>query len=193
MSCIGCYPDVFRIGKPHRPPYVSFPFQRSPDMWVGRQSDSHRNRLSADFVDSVGESLELIIAWTARRTAAHIYLPMVTPERLQKVTCERYMIGNCFGNLRRIDEIGRLAHLTIGCVDESDSGIIENPLELQRVFPVFFDGIPVRLDSLQPQCGDSFDCPNNIVLAAPDRARGPEQNVRINGVERATRSRAPHL
>src|SRR6516165_547561 len=57
----------------------------------------------------------------------------------------------------------------------------------------YFNGIPVRLDALESQGGDSFDCPNDVVLSAPDGAGGPEKNVRIDGVERPARSRTPRL
>ena len=78
-------------------------FSRSngpPDMGMRRQSDSHCNRLPADLVEGVGKSLELIVARTAGRTLAHVDLPMVAAERLEKITGEGDMIGNGFGDLR---------------------------------------------------------------------------------------------
>src|SRR5262249_27534046 len=57
--------------------------------------------------------------------------------------------------------------------------------------PVLLNGIPVRLDALQSQRGDSFDCPNEVVLTAPDGAGGAEKNVGIDWVERFMRNRAP--
>src|SRR5215831_9309298 len=180
MARVGCHPDIFRIGQLHRSTYICFPLQGPPDVWMRRQSDSHRNRFPADFVESVGESLELIVARTARRAAPHIDLPMVAPKRLQKVTGEGHMIGNGFGNLLGVDEVGRLAHFAIGCIDESDPGIVENLPELEWVFSVSLDGIPVRLDTLQSQRGDPLDCPNDIVLLTPYGTGGPEQDIRID-------------
>ena len=103
------------------------------------------------------------------------------------------MIGDGFGDLARIDEIGRLADLAIGRVDECEARIVENLFELHRIFSILLNGVPVRLDALQSQGGDSFDRPHEVVLPAPDGAGGPEKNVRIDGVERLMRNRAPHL
>ena len=193
MSGVGRHPDIFGIGELHGPAHVFFPFHGPPDMGMRRQPDSHGNRLPADLVEGVGESLELIVARTAGRTLAHVDLPVVAAERLEKIAGEGHMIGNGFGDLLRIDEICRLADLAIGRVDERDAGIIENLFELQRIFPVLLNAIPVRLDALQSQGGDSFDRPHGVVLLAPDGAGGPEKNVRIDGVERLMRDRAPHL
>jgi hypothetical protein len=162
-------------------------------MGMRRQSDSHGNRLPADLVEGVGESFELVVARTAGRAAPHVDLPVVAAERLEKITGEGHVIGDGFGDLPRIDEVGRLAHLSIGGIDERDASFIENLLELHRIFPIFLNGIPVGLDALESQGGDSFDCPNDVVLAAPDGAGGPEKNVRIDGVERPARSRTPRL
>jgi len=162
-------------------------------MGMRRQSDSHGNRLPADLVEGVGESLELIVARTAGWTLAHIDLPMVAAERPEKITGEGHMIGNGFGDLVRIDEICRLAALAIGRVDECDARIIENLLEIQRIFPILLNGVPVRLDALQSQGGDSFDRPHDVVLPAPNGAGGPVKNARIDGVEWLMRNRAPKL
>src|SRR5712692_8331978 len=162
-------------------------------MGMRRQPDSHDNRLPADLVERVGESLELIVARTAGRTPAHIDLPMAAAERLEKITGEGHMIGNGSWDLLRVNEIRRLAPLAIGRVDEGDARIIENLLELQRIFPVFLNGVPVRLDALQSQGGDSFDRPHDVVLPAPEGAGGPVKNVRVDGVERLMRNRAPRL
>src|SRR4051812_18707108 len=102
-------------------------------MRMRRQSDSHGNRLPAELVESVGESLKLFVAWTARRTLAHIDLPMVGAEGLQKITGECHMIRHGFGNLLRIDKICRLTPLPIGRVNERNPRIIENLFELQRL------------------------------------------------------------
>ena len=160
-------------------------------MGMRRQSDPHGNRLPADLVEGVGESLELIVARTTGRTLAHVDFPMVASERLEKITGEGHMIGNGLGDLVRIDEIRRLADLAIGRVDECDAGIIEYLFELHRMFPILLNAIRVRLDALQSQGGDPFDRPHRVVLLAPDGAGGPEKNVWIDGVERLMRT-APH-
>ena len=82
--------------------------------------------------------------------------------------------------------------LAVGRVDERDARLIENLLELQRIFPILLDAIPVGLDALQSQGGDSFDRPHGVVLPAPDGAGGAVKNVGIDGVERLMRNTAPH-
>src|SRR5580704_2113647 len=118
---------------------------------------------------------------------------MVGAERLEKITGEGHMIGNGFGNLIRIDEVGRLASLAIGRVDEGYTRIIEDLLELQRIFPILLNAIAVGLDTLQSQGGDSLDRPHGVVLLAPDGTGGPVKDVRIDGIERLMGSRAPQF
>ena len=117
---------------------------------------------------------------------------MVAAERLEKIAGEGHVIGNGFRDLIRIDEVCRLAVLAVGRVDEGDARIIEDLLELQRILPILLDVVRVRLDALQSQRGDPFDRPHDVVLPAPDGTGGPEKNVRIDGVERLMRNRAPH-
>src|SRR5260370_12631969 len=93
MSRVGRHPDIFGISDIHGPAHVFFPFQGPPDMGMRRQSDSHGNRLPADLVEGVGESLELIVARTAGRTLAHVDLPMVAAERLAKISGDEHTIG----------------------------------------------------------------------------------------------------
>src|SRR5262245_60230632 len=102
------------------------------------------------------------------------------------------MIGNGLRDLIFVDEVRRLAHFAVRRVDEGDARLIEELLERQRLAAVGLDLVPVGLDALESERGDSLDRPSDIVLSAPEGARGPEKNVRIDGVERAMRNGAPH-
>ena len=139
-----------------------------PQIWgCGASLDPHGNRLPADLVEGVGESLQLIVARTAGRPRAHIALPMVAAERLEKIARERHMIGNGLRDLIRIDEVCRLAGRAVGRVDERDARIIEELLERHRIAPILLDPLRVRLDALQSQRGDPFDRPLDVVMARP--------------------------
>jgi hypothetical protein len=141
-------------------------------MGMRGQLDSHGNGLPSDLVKSVGESLELIVARTARRTLAHVDLVMAAAARLEEITGKGHMIGDGFGDLFRIDEIGRLSFRAIGHVDECDTRIIKNLLELHRILSILLNVIRVWLDALQSHCGDPFNRPRDIMLLAPDGAGG---------------------
>src|SRR5580658_7946265 len=111
MSGIGRHPDIFGIGERHHPADVLLSFHGPPDMWMRRQPDPHFDRLPADLVEGVGQSLELIVARTAGRALVHIDLPMVAAVRMEKITDEGHMVSNGFGDPVRTDEISRLAGL----------------------------------------------------------------------------------
>src|ERR1043166_7089380 len=151
MSGVGGHPDVFGIGEFHDSADVFLPFHGSPDMRMRRQPYPHLNRLLADFVERVRKPLELIIARTAWRTLAHIDLPMVAVERMEKITSEGHMIGDGFRDAVWIDEIRGLALFAIGRIDERNARIVEDPFELQRILPVLFNLIAVWLDALYSQ------------------------------------------
>jgi len=59
---------------------------------------------------------------------------VVAAQRLEKIAREGHMVGNGFGDPFRIDELGRLADLAIGHINESDARIVEDLFELQRLF-----------------------------------------------------------
>jgi len=67
--------------------------------------DPHGNRLPADLVEGVGESLELIVAWATWRPGTHVALPDIDAKRLEKITRECDVIGDGFRDLVGIDEV----------------------------------------------------------------------------------------
>ena len=118
---------------------------------------------------------------------------MPATQRLQKIAREGHMIGNGLRDLIRIDKVCRLTLGAIGHIDECQTGSLENGLELQRIFSILLDIIRVRLDALQSHGGDFFHRPHEVVLWAPDGTGASEKNVRIDGIERLVRNRAPRL
>ena len=89
---------------------------------------SHRHRLSADLIEAVGESLELIVVRAAWRPRAHIALPDGDAERLEKIARECHVIGDRPGDLIWIDEVRRLPLRAVRHVDQRDARLVEQRL-----------------------------------------------------------------
>src|SRR5262249_11285876 len=189
MTGVGRQPDVLRIGQFHHPSHVALALHGSPDMRMRSQPDSHCNRVPADLVERVGESLQLIVARPARRPVAHVALPDIDAERLEKIARERDVIGDRLRNLIGIDEVRRLSLCAVRHVDQLDSRLVEQLLEPPRIAPIPFYLLRVRLDALQSQGGYPSYRPLDLMLRAPERAGDPEENVGVDGIEGTMRNR----
>jgi len=156
------------------------------------QSDFHGNRLPADLVEGVGESLELIVARTAGRTLSHVDFH-VAGERLEKITGERHMIGNGLGirsgSMKFVD-------WPISPLDASMNVMpASSKIFLSSIGFFRYLSMPSAYNSMpcSPMAAILLTAQTVIVLPSPDGTGGPEKNVRIDGVERLVRNRAPHL
>src|SRR6202051_521411 len=76
---------VLRIGELNHLAHVALPFHGSPDMRMRCEPDAKGDGLPADFIEGVGEYLELIVAWSSFGTAAHVGLPMIAATGGEKV------------------------------------------------------------------------------------------------------------
>src|SRR5262245_27085172 len=186
-------PDVLGIGELHHPADFALAFYWSPDMRMRREADADGNRLPADLVQRVGEPLQLIVGRTAWRPVAHVALPQIAAEGLEKLARERHVIGNRLRGLILVDEVRRLPARAVRHIDHRQPGFVEEFLERQRIASVLLDLVAVRLDALQAQFGDALDRPLDLVLPAPQRARASETDVRVDGIERPMRDRAPQV
>ena len=178
MSGVRREPDILGIGELHHAAHFGFALHGPPDMGMRSQPDSHRNRLSADLVERVGESLELIGARAACRPCAHIALPESGAERLEKIARERHVVGNRLRDLIGIDEVGRLPLRAVRHVDEREARFIEELLERPRIAPILLNLLGVRLDALQSQpairliAHSMSCCPPHSELVLPKRMSG---------------------
>ena len=191
MAGIGGHPDIFGIGMVHHPAHVFFPLQRSPDMGMRRQAHAHGDGLGAQFVQGVGQALELLLAGAAGRARAHVDLPVIAAQGLQEIAAEGDVIGHGLGDLVRIDEVGGLALLAIGGADEGDVRRVHQLLQFLGIGAILLDAVAIEFDALQAELRDALDRPGRLVslfaalpCPAPDRAGGAEQNVRIHRVQR---------
>src|ERR1700691_1829225 len=63
MRGVGRKPDIPWICVCHDRTYFMLPLHRPPDMGMRSQSYAEGDRLPADFIQGVGQCLELILAW----------------------------------------------------------------------------------------------------------------------------------
>ena len=61
------------------------------------QPDAKGDGLPADFIEGVGECLELVVAWSSFGTAAHVGLPMIAATGGEKVVGKFHHGGDEFG------------------------------------------------------------------------------------------------
>jgi hypothetical protein len=160
---------------------------------MGRHPNPHRDCLPPNLVQGVRKPLHLIVVRSACGPLTHVALPQRGTERLQKIAGESDVIGNRLRYLIRVDEIRRLPLRAVRAVDERHSCVIEHFFEHHRIFSILLDVVWIRLDALQAERLDSFYRPGDIVLPSPNRARGAEQNVRVDRIERLVGHRREHL
>src|SRR6202051_4398131 len=94
---------VLRIGELNHLAHVALPFHGSPDMRMRGEPDAKGDGLPADFIEGVGEYLELIVAWSSFGTAAHVCIPMIAATRGEKVVGKIHHSGDEFGVAFRVD------------------------------------------------------------------------------------------
>src|SRR5579863_6486903 len=103
MGCVRYEVHVLGIGELHDLAHVALPFHGSPDVRMWRQPDAEGDSLPADFIEGVGQYLELVFAWSSFRTAAHVGLPMIATTGGEKVVSKIHHGGDEFGVAFGID------------------------------------------------------------------------------------------
>src|ERR1700730_1659076 len=97
MGCVRYEVHVLGIGELHDLAHVPLPFHGSPDMRMRRQPDAKGDGLPADFIEGVGEYLELVFAGSSLGTATHVGLPMIAATGGEKVVGKIHHGGDEFG------------------------------------------------------------------------------------------------
>src|SRR5882757_2344157 len=97
MRCVRCEVHVLRIGEVHDLAHVTLSFHGSPDMRMWCQPYAEGYGLPANFIEGVGEYLELVIAWSCFGPAAHVGLPMIAATGGEEVAGKIHHRGDEFG------------------------------------------------------------------------------------------------
>ena len=172
MSRIEGQPDIAWLGQLHDAAKFVFAFHRAPDVGMGTEAHAVGDGLAPDFVERVGEPLELIVAGAVRRPSTEIGFPMIAAARRQEVTGEAHHAGHQFRmalltepGKRTVAERGgagrgrcssrrrgsrrRAASRQIPDVNQRDPCLIEQPLEGERLVDVLPSLIRIGLEALK--------------------------------------------